>query len=200
MATHALASGSGFGLLTPADWYRIPLHPATRRESSIKAMVDRQFTGIDNQPILRRKTEDELQGAAEAGAEQGGAALYLSYLDAAGVPLSASLLVSLLPQTHERATAALTTHGEATVVDLPAAGRATRRRRTERSKESRKLGSTFPDTIVEYFVPVPGRAELLLLTFSTPLEPLADEMVELFDAVAGTLRWPRPATTGKAAG
>ena len=86
------------------------------------------------------------------------------------------------------------------MVDLPAAGRATRRRRTERSKESRKLGSTFPDTIVEYFVPVPGRAELLLLTFSTPLEPLADEMVELFDAVAGTLRWPRPATTGKAAG
>ncbi|MFW6695612.1 hypothetical protein [Streptomyces sp. MAR4 CNX-425] len=202
MTTHAITSGTGFGLLTPADWYRIPLHPAAQRTASIKAMVDRQFTGVDNQPILRRKTEEELQGAAAAGAEQGGVTLYLSYLDAAGVPLSASLLVSLVPQHADplRTATALTARGGATEVDLPAAGRATRRRRTERSRQTQKLGSTFADTIVEYFVPVPGRPELLLLTFSTPLEPLADEMTGLFDAVAGTLRWPRTATAGEAAG
>jgi hypothetical protein len=61
--------------------------------------------------------------------------------------------------------------------------------RRERTRQSRKLGSEFEDTVVEYFVPVPDRDEVLMLTFSTPLEPIADAMVELFDAVAGTLRW-----------
>jgi hypothetical protein len=42
---------------------------------------------------------------------------------------------------------------------------------------------------VEYFVPVPDRDEVLMMTFSTALEPIADAMVGLFDAVAGTRRW-----------
>ncbi|MGP3922641.1 hypothetical protein [Streptomyces sp. 8N616] len=186
--------GSGFGLLTPEDWYRIPLQPPERREASVRALIDRQFKGVDDQPILRRESEELLRGAAEAGADKGGVVLYLSFMDVSGVPLSASLLVSVVKERFRAldTVAALAREGQGEVepVKLPAAGAAARRRRTERSRESKRLGTEFADTVVEYFVPVPGRDETLMLTFSTPLEPIADAMAELFDAVAGTLRWP----------
>ena len=196
-----------FGLITPEDWFRVPLVPEERRAASVSALIKRQFAGVDDQPVLRRQAEEQLLGAAEAGVEQGGVVLYLSFLEAAGIPLSASLLISRIHQRFDSldAVSALRGKGEAAHVRLPAAGRAARRRRSERTREARRLGTEFEDTIVEYFVPVPDRDEVLMLTFSTPLEPIADSMVELFDAVAGTLRWqkkaqtPQPAQTTQAA-
>jgi len=46
-----------------------------------------------------------------------------------------------------------------------------------------------PVTRLDVYVPVPGRPEMLLLSFSTPIDPIADAMVALFDAIAGSLRW-----------
>lgn len=183
-----------FGLITPEDWYRIPLQPQDRREASVSALIKRQFAGVDDQPVLRRKVEEQLRGTAQAGVEQGGVVLYLSFLEAGGIPLSASLLVSRLQQKFDSldAVAAFAGSGEVGLVRLPAAGRAARLLRRRRTKQSRKLGSEFEDTVVEYFVPVPDRDEVLMLTFSTPLEPIADAMVGLFDAVAETLCWQRP--------
>ncbi|MFJ4831423.1 hypothetical protein ACIP79_16085 [Streptomyces sp. NPDC088747] len=185
-------------MITPEDWYRIPLRPQEQLQASVGALIQRQFAGVDDQPILRRQAEERLLDAAQAGADQGGVVLYLSFLEADGIPLSASLLVSRI---HERfdsldAVAALAGKGAVAPVSLPSAGRAARRRRAERSRESRKLGSEFNDTIVEYFVPVPGpeSEESLMLTFSTPMEPIADAMVELFDAIVGTLRWQSRST------
>ncbi|MDT0392576.1 hypothetical protein [Streptomyces dubilierae] len=180
-----------FGLITPEDWYRVPLLPADRREASVHALVKRQFAGVDDQPVLRRKAEEHLLGTAEAAVGQGGVVMYLSFLEAGGIPLSASLLISRLYEKFDGldVVAALAGSGEVTLETLPAVGRVARVLRRERAKQSRKLGSEFEDTVVEYFVPVPDRDEVLMLTFSTPLEPIADAMVELFDAVAGTLRW-----------
>ncbi|MFF5491944.1 hypothetical protein [Streptomyces aquilus] len=187
-----------FGLITPVDWYRVPLQPRDRREASVAALIRRQFAGVDDQPVLRRKAEEQLRDTAEAGVEQGGVVLYLSFLEVGGIPLSASLLVSRLHRKFDTldAVAALAGSGEAGLTKLPAVGRAARLVRREQSRQSRKLGSEFQDTVVEYFVPVPGRDEVLMLTFSTPLEPIADAMVELFDAIAGTLRWQRQDDTG----
>ncbi|MEV7077161.1 hypothetical protein AB0N88_01200 [Streptomyces sp. NPDC093516] len=178
-------------MITPEDWFRVPLLPADRREASLRALVTRRFAGVDDQPVLRRKTEEHLLGTAEAAVEQGGVVLYLSFLEAGGIPLSASLLISHLYERFDGldAVAALAGSGEVSLETLPAVGRVARVLRRERTKQSRKLGSEFEDTVVEYFVPVPGRDEVLMLTFSTPLEPIADAMVGLFDAVAATLRW-----------
>jgi hypothetical protein len=44
-------------------------------------------------------------------------------------------------------------------------------------------------TSLDLHVPVPDSSAWLLLSFSTPLAPLADALVGMFDAVAGTLRW-----------
>ncbi|MFE1798315.1 hypothetical protein ACFW9L_19435 [Streptomyces sp. NPDC059517] len=189
----AVESENVFGLITPEDWYRIPLRPEASRDASVSALVKRQFAGVDDQPVLRRQAQEQLLGAAEAGVEQGGVVLYLSFLEAAGIPLSASLLISRLQRRFDAldTVSALSGKGDTSHVQLPAAGRAVRRRRTERTREARRLGSEFEDTVVEYFVPVPDRDEVLMLTFSTPLEPIADAMAELFDAVAGTLRWQK---------
>jgi len=46
-------------------------------------------------------------------------------------------------------------------------------------------------TVVDYFLPVPGRPGVLALSFATPIEPLADALVLLFDAIAESLRWMR---------
>ncbi len=66
---------------------------------------------------------------------------------------------------------------EITIAELPA-GRAVRVRRFDP-----------PVTSLDLHVPVPGSSAWLLLSFSTPLAPLADALVGMFDAVAGTLRW-----------
>jgi hypothetical protein len=42
---------------------------------------------------------------------------------------------------------------------------------------------------VQYFVPLPGSTDLVLLSFSTPNLGLAEPMVELFDAIAESLQW-----------
>jgi uncharacterized protein YukE len=39
--------------------------------------------------------------------------------------------------------------------------------------------------------PPPGQPGLLVLSFSTPVEPLAEALVMLFDAIAESLRWTR---------
>ncbi|MFG2649784.1 hypothetical protein [Streptomyces sp. NPDC048436] len=79
--------------------------------------------------------------------------------------------------------------GEVGLVNLPAAGQAVRQRRREAPDPSAQLGNTLPNTLLTYYVPIPATKSWLLLNFSTPMDPLADQMVELFDVVAGTLHW-----------
>lgn len=180
-----------FTILTPADWYRIPLRPVERRGASVRALVDRQFHGVDDQPILKRRTLEDLRGAAEEAANKGGLVLYLSTQELMGVPLPASLLVTLVPTGGDALSMAraLADEGEVGLRDLPA-GRAVRSRVTERFKDTRRMGSVFKDTLLQYYIPLPGEPEMLLLSFGSPLEPLAEAMTELFDAIAGSVRWP----------
>ncbi len=42
---------------------------------------------------------------------------------------------------------------------------------------------------LQYFIPVPGTARLLVLSFSTPNLSLAPAFLELFDAMAESLHW-----------
>ena len=49
-------------------------------------------------------------------------------------------------------------------------------------------GLAFAEAAVMIGVVLPGETALLL-TFSSPLVPVADALAELFEAVAGTVRW-----------
>jgi hypothetical protein len=42
---------------------------------------------------------------------------------------------------------------------------------------------------LDYFLPVPGRTGLLTPAFAAPVEPPADPLAMLFDAIAESLRW-----------
>ena len=46
-------------------------------------------------------------------------------------------------------------------------------------------------TLLDVFVPLPGSTDLLVLSFSTPIEALAEALVQLFDVMAASLRWVR---------
>ncbi|MDN3268479.1 hypothetical protein [Streptomyces sp. MA15] len=173
-----------YELLLPEGWFRIGIEPASR-ECSVDALVDRRFSGVDNAPHLKKRLRNELLAQAAAAYHQGGIELYLSMQQAGALTVPASLLVTLLPSGRTPEAAG------ASVVEL-AAGTALRRR-TDAAPDD---GEALPSVTLDYQVPVPGTETHLLLTFSTPLVQIADAMVELFDAVAGSLRW-RAGSSGR---
>ncbi|GGJ52294.1 hypothetical protein [Streptomyces brasiliensis] len=189
-----------YRLLLPEGWFRILLDPPDQRDKAVAALVERQFHGIDNAPHLKEDFRKDLRRRATKAARSGGIELYLSLQEVGPITIPASLLVTFAPLRHpnpqplplEALADALSTdaEGEATVSieELPS-GSAVRVRRLTRQPDEEATGHAHNSVSVEYHLPVPGSAAFLLLTFSTPLEPIADAMAGLFDAIAGSLAW-----------
>jgi hypothetical protein len=189
-----------YNLLVPDGWFEISLDPE-ERDQSILALVDLQFRGVDNAPHLKRELMTDLQKRAKGAYGIGGTQLYLSLLTAGPVPLASSLLISV-PAAAEWSVCSnvdeLAAHladrwpgenAELGVKRLEAAGDAVRVRRRDAPNPDSQMGNTLPVTTLTYYVPIPTARRWLMLNFSTPMDPLADEMVHLFDTVAGTLHW-----------
>jgi len=173
-------------LAVPDGWYRITLEPGAR-EPAIANIIDRQFHGIDNARHPKGQAREQLLRVAQHAYGNGGMELYVSLQTAGGFPLPASLVVTLAPPhddpavvvTPERLAETLGNNfGQVALVDLPI-GRAVRVRRRAEA------------TILDVYVPVPESGAYLVLSFSTPLDALADAMIGLFDSIASTLRWIR---------
>ncbi|MFF4347709.1 hypothetical protein [Streptomyces sp. NPDC001530] len=192
-----------YRLLLPEGWFRVRIDPEGR-ERSVDALLDRQFEGVDNAPHIKRQVREELLAQAAAAFQDGGIELYISLQQAGSLTIPASLLITLLPPppggslpTAHDLEDLLSADGEAEIsaVEL-STGTAVRVRRVtgqpNRPAPAGVPGSTdqaLPSVTLDYQLPVPGTGAHLLLTFSTPLVQIADAMVELFDAVAGSLRW-----------
>ncbi|WP_405769032.1 hypothetical protein [Streptomyces sp. NBC_01538] len=194
-----------YQLLLPEGWFRVHIAPE-RREQSVDALVERQFKGIDNAPQIKAQLRQDMLRQAARAFEEGGIELYLSLQQAGPLTVPASLLIALglppqggrLPALHDIADR-LAVEGkdnrEVSVVEL-AAGPALRVREeydpardrppTEMEKDA---DYALPSVTLNYQVQVPRAEAILLLTFSTPLVQIADAMVDLFDAVAGSLSW-----------
>ncbi|GAA3496061.1 hypothetical protein GCM10019016_031620 [Streptomyces prasinosporus] len=185
-----------YNLVVPEGWFKLSLDPEDR-DRSIIALAEQQFRGVDNAPHLRERLMRELQKTAKDAYQAGGVELYLSTLTIGTLPLSSSLLVSFpmpgaMPPAANVHTVAETLRRsgtDITLVTLTAAGKAVREFRTEVASPDTQLGNNLPTTTVKYYVPVPAADEWLIMSFSTPLDPLAKQMVGLFDAVADTLHW-----------
>ncbi|MFJ3756878.1 hypothetical protein [Streptomyces sp. NPDC090080] len=190
-----------YRVVVPDGWFQLPLDPPDDRDRAIVALADLTFRGVDNAPHLKKQLMRDIQRKAKDAYKVGGTELYLSTLSVGPVPLASSLLVSVpAPDRWPRTSDAgeLAEHlaggdlggcGEVGVAQLPAAGTAVRSRRREDGDPRTQLGNTMPTTTVTYYVPIPASERWLMLTFSTPVDPLADQMVELFDTVARTLHW-----------
>lgn len=184
-------TGAAYELSVPAGWWLVDLQPAQRRAQHVAALVQRQWRGVDDAPHLKAEARDHLQQQADEAAALGGVQLFLSVDAVEGVPLGASLLVTR---------AAMSTPAELgeLVEQARAGGRAVEQVVLPGGRALRSLWREPPGpddpaglatTCVDWHVPVPGEPAVLLLQFRTPLEPLAEVLVELFDAVAATLRW-----------
>jgi hypothetical protein len=191
-----------YRLVVPAGWWAIDLDPAVR-DRSVAALVDHQWRGVDDAPHLKAEARATLGRQAAEAADAGGVQLFLSVGRLAGVPLSASLLVCSLPldSPAELTEVAERNRGagrEVGHLELPAG---TALRTAWREPGAGNGAEPMPaTTCVDLHLPVPGASRVLLLSFRTPMEPLAEVLVELFEAVAGTLQWTQPPTGDEASG
>lgn len=137
-------------------------------------------------------------GAAEAQAQNAVfAAIYSEVIQER--PVSASLVVSVQsgkstrPGTVNRSDLAqglsriLAERGSVAVHDLPAGPAVRLRKRTQAPVPGQEVHVEVEH--VQWFVPFPDGRQLALLAFSTPTLGLAEPFGDLFDAIAGTLRW-----------
>jgi hypothetical protein len=152
---------------------------------------------VDNVPLLKEQARRSLRRAADGAYANGGIEMYMSMQAAAGIPLSASLVITLTPP-HERPEAAVTPERlasslagegrEVSIVDLHA-GRAVRVLWQEDLGTAAGGPADHPSTSLDVHVHVPDSSSHLILSFRTPLRALAGPMTGLFDSIASTLRW-----------
>jgi hypothetical protein len=177
-----------YWIVVPDGWFRVSLEPG-ERERSAKALANKVLRGIDNAPRTKAKLRSDLLDQAMAAYLAGGIEMYASLMQAAGYPLSASLLISLTPpppsgpvSQHHLASACT---GNRRSVELgTVAGRPAIRVRATTTPEN---GPTVTNQDVH--IQVPGSGAWLLPSFSTPIQELAAPLLDLFDAIAGTFAW-----------
>lgn len=183
-----------YRLMVPAEgWTRVALDPEVwpRR---ITALVDKQFRGIDNAPHIKAELRADLERRCQKAWESGGIELYLVSMDIHGIPVSASLLVTLIPRpadqpkpTMEAMARALSIEGRDARAEKMRAGVALVQR--YQTPPQPGDGSTYPDTHYDALFDIPNTNSQLLLSFSTPIAPLAEVLTELFESVAESLSW-----------
>lgn len=176
-----------FTVLLPPGWARIPLDG---REAGRAAALAAQKTSDLPEPRrsqVRDKLGRMIRGALRDARAAGGIDILLSLAERDGIPLAASCLISYLDQGQEVPLDMLAAElsgspaeaGPATVTTLANGSPAVRRRYAADGM-----------TKLDFFLPVPGcRTGFLVMAFATPVEPLADALVLLFDAIAQSLRW-----------
>ena len=193
-------------VVLPDHWWAIPLQPPEARTRSVERLVERQFAGVDDQPLLRADTCRQLLAQAETAADSDGRLMALSLHRVADVPVPASLVVhwidvaagpestpgdsSLLlglQEAFEPAAEASREPGFALDLGKMAAGMVLRR--VHELPAELEGAEPTPSLVVDYWLERPDGAGLVQLAFATPMLSLRQPLLELFDAVAGALRW-----------
>ncbi|MGH3721037.1 MAG: hypothetical protein ACRDRI_19760 [Pseudonocardiaceae bacterium] len=189
----------GWSLLLPPGWWHIPLDE--RRGQSVTALLDRWLASLprDRVAVLRRELDGELTRQVERAVVSGAVEMYLSVDLMRGLPVAASCLVTVVPSGAATALPAAELAAllgerpgdEVGVLEVAWAPAARVRRREPVTEADGLSTGELAVTRLQVYVPVPNTPEMLLLSFSTPMDPIADAMVALFDAIAGSLRWRR---------
>lgn len=199
-ANGAARTPRDFTVLLPPGWVRIKLDGSepvalARLVAAKVATVDPAQRG-EARALLTRTLGSALRDAKAAG----GLDVLISVAESHGVPIAASGLITYLDKDGEKVPL------DGLLMDLAARGGQVTgteiadgpaiRHQYEIVPPAARLPAgqdpvTTRVTMVDFFLPLPGRPGLLVLSFSTPVEPLAEALVMLFDAIAGSLRWTR---------
>jgi len=203
---------SGYTLVLPGGWRRIPVQQGTR--PAIRGVVDevlRRFSkGVSRDQLTRYRIELErgLSDMAAQARSAGGIDLYLPIEYTHGVTITASFVVSQvtlpepppeLPDAEQADTAQFVSYltsadGDAAPVVIAGAA-AARKESVAAADPAQQV--PYGSRRVDYMLPVPGESRgMLIVAFSTigdgdPEGQFAKLLVELFDAIMTTFRWAR---------
>jgi len=194
----------------PGSWARIPLESEAEALRSVRKLTE-QVTGRKEElATLRAELRSRFTTVVEAAREGGAEELYIGLELVPGIPLPAwaavfpadpdALQLSSvgfpdLARGLDFAVGAPPEGGSSETSD-DATGRvhAVRhawRRTTQVTADD--VERTFDLIEADYWIAAADPNRVALITFSTALAEYEEEMLELFDAVVGTLRWPTPA-------
>lgn len=201
--TEAVRAGAALGgwrwrLLLPPGWVSLPAEDAQRSRRAVRRLLERRLAHLPRDQtatarrVLTRELLAQLGDARRSGASEVHALMELT----AGLPVTAGLTVLPVPaQDDEGAllTALSRVFGDSAGVVASATTRlgdlpALRRHRRVLARTVQASPDRAPEwrTHVDWVVTLPD-ADYLVLAFSTQTEPVAAELVELFDAIAGSL-------------
>ena len=187
-----------FAVLLPPGWVRIKLDGS--EPVALARLVAAKVATVD--PAQREEARAlltrTLGGALRDAKAAGGLDVLISVAESHGVPIAASCLVTYLDQDGTKVPL------DGLLMDLAARGGQVTGTEIAGGSAIRHQYEIVPPegslpedpvatrvTMVDFFLPLPGRPGLLVLSFSTPVEPLAEALVMLFDAIAESLRWTR---------
>lgn len=199
MISASKRSTTGFALTVPESWFEIELRPAFR-DDAIRALV---YERTQQQPELREHRATIvriLREFAERAWESG--ALYCGCFVQPTLegPITGSVTVTIIDAppgdtASDRVTAVLDALAPAgsvavkqtpnlTIAMLPAAGEAAR----SYGQETVELadGQSLRTIAMQTFVPIPESSGLALISASSPVLWMDEELLDLFDAVTGT--------------
>lgn len=194
----------GLDLVVPGDWWRIPLQPQPMRRRALRALVQRQFTGLEKHLALRHQVETALDDVADEAAGTGGVVMWFSTATVEGLPLPVSLVLAELPHATIDTVRESLEADDDTVVGSLGPGRVVRRCRVRDQSSTvahlvaaadRAAGKEPTPALaalhVDYWAQRPSGG-LVQLAFTSPLVALREPLVELFDTVVDSLTWREP--------
>ncbi|MFJ3233689.1 hypothetical protein [Streptomyces sp. NPDC086787] len=196
-----------YGLRMPESWWNLDLDPSTR-DASIRRRIMADIG--DNVPADAREGLDSLIRAARRSAREAHARGALQFAGMFDVLEDGSFLIGnvmvLRHDLPEGATPdlaelmlAFANHGagnslgkgtrarQTGVVELPHAGPAGRVTSVEDIDFYGR--ASIRVAIMQTIVPVPGTDSILVIAGTTPNLPLTDQFFDVFDAIAGTLKF-----------
>lgn len=211
-----LDSGYGYAIRVPGSWFEVDVRPATRAASAAD-LVGRRITDL---PELRERRADIVRLVRkQAAAAWDAGAVYCAVMaePVADGLLPACVTVSFLPgpadassDAPDRLSPLMSTLSakaarregdpwtKVTTVDLPEAGAAARSFGVEDVEDPDSGAGRGPARSVrvvtmQTYVPIPDVNRVAVVTCSSPAVEVAPALLDVFDAITGTLRLLRGA-------
>lgn len=198
----------GISVSVPDSWWEFDIRPEGR-EATIRALVDERVNETPELAPYRSDLTAMLRKMARDAHDSG--ALYLGCMaeNFEGVPLSATVTVSVLGAKNQQGVALSTdpraiadslrtvtarregdAWREVTTVDIPEVGPAARTYGVEDVPVAPGDRRTLRMVLTQTYVPVPGTTDqVVLVSGASPVLDLAEAFHDIFDAVTGTFRF-----------
>jgi hypothetical protein len=201
------ATPTGFAITVPNSWFEVDVHPDTRN-AAISALVTERTRAIPELAPHRDTLTRALRSAARSAHANGAAYCGVMAQGFDGAVLSASVTVSIIRAPDSDAGSATITRylqplprrgenapwREVGQVELPNLGSMPCTRGVEDVVLPEGEGwvrSVLMQTFVPFPDPAPGRGpdQFAMITASSPILPMATDLLDLFEAITSTFRF-----------